>query len=62
MTFDRDAVNTVRDDAAEEAERIIKEESAQQHKVEDAAKVAKTAEKDGKEAEALAAHEDAKAK
>lgn len=57
MKFDSDAVNTVRDDAAEEAERLTKEEALKQHEAEAATKAAEEAEKEAKVAEALKAHE-----
>src|SRR4051812_46069653 len=46
MAFDSLAVNTVRDDAAEEAERLAKEETAKQHEAEAAAKAVEEAEKE----------------
>lgn len=55
--FDREAVNTVHDDAAEEAERLAKEESAKQHEAEAAAKAEETAKEEAKAEAALAAHE-----
>lgn len=62
MTFDKDAVNTVRDEAAEEAERIAKEEAIKQHEEEAAKKAEDESEKEAKVAEALKAHEETAAK
>lgn len=55
--FDKEAVNTVRDEAAEEAERIAKEELAKQHEAEAAKKAEEDAKEEAKVAEALKAHE-----
>lgn len=60
VNFDRDAVNTVRDEAAEEAERLTKEESTELHEAEQAEKSAEEAKKEAQAAEALKAHEEAK--
>jgi large subunit ribosomal protein L19 len=61
VDFDRDAVNTVRDDAAEKAEAEAKELAAKEHEAQAAAKAAEEAQAEAKVAEALAAHEDVKA-
>ena len=58
MDFDRIAVNTVRDEAAEDAERIAKEETAKQHELEAAEKAKVDAELEAKQQEVLAAHEE----
>lgn len=59
MDFDKDAVNTVRDEEAEKIEAEAKELAAKQHE-EDAAKKAEEVAKDeAKAAEALKAHEQA---
>jgi large subunit ribosomal protein L19 len=60
MAFDSETVNTVRDDAAEEVERLAKEEAAKLHEAEAAVKAAEEAKKEAKVAEALAAHEETK--
>lgn len=51
VDFDREAVNTVRDAAAEEAERLAKEAAAKEHEAE----AAKKAEEEAKEAEKVEA-------
>lgn len=59
MSFDKDAVNTVRDEAAEEAERLAKEEAIKQHELEATKKAEEAAAEEAKVAEALKAHEEA---
>jgi large subunit ribosomal protein L19 len=61
VDFDSDAVNTVRDDAAEKAEAEAKELAAKEHEAQAAAKAAEEAQAEAKVAEALAAHEESKA-
>jgi large subunit ribosomal protein L19 len=61
MSFDKDAVNDVRDLAAEEAERVAKEEAAKQHEIEAADKAKEEAANEAKVEEALKAHEEAPA-
>ncbi len=59
VDFDRQAVNDLPPDtAAEEAERIAKEEAAKQHEAEAAAKAKEAAEAEAKVAEAIAKHEE----
>jgi large subunit ribosomal protein L19 len=58
VDFDREAVNTVRDEAAEEAERLAKEESAKQHEAEAAKKAEAVAKDEAKVEKALKAHEE----
>ncbi len=57
--FDRETVNDVRDEAAEEAERLAKEEAAKQHEIEAAKKAEEEAKNEAKVAEALKAHDEA---
>lgn len=57
VDFDKNAVNTVRDEAAEKAEAEAKELAAKQHEEEQAAKAAEAAAEEAKAAAALAAHE-----
>jgi large subunit ribosomal protein L19 len=57
MSFDKDAVNTVRDEAAEETEKFTKEEAAKQHEIEAAQKAEAAAKEEAKAAAALKAHE-----
>ncbi len=59
--FDREAVNTVRDEVAEKAEAEAKETATQQHEAEAAEKAAEQAAEESKGEEALKAHEEAKA-
>lgn len=60
MSFDSEAVNTVRDEAAEEAERLAKEEAVKQHEAEAAKKAEEAAKEEAKAQAALAKHEEAK--
>jgi len=59
VEFDRDAVNTIHDAAAEAEEEKLKEEVAAAAEAEAEAKAAEEAEKEAKVAEALAKHQDA---
>lgn len=60
IEFDKNAVNTVRDDEAEKAEAAAKELLAKQHEEEAAAKAIIEAEAEAKVAKALASHEETK--
>jgi large subunit ribosomal protein L19 len=63
MEFDREAVNTVRDEAAEKAEEEAKAKAAAEHEAEAAKKAEEEARQEAKVQAALAAHEEtAKAK
>ena len=57
VDFDKQAVNTVFDAAAEEAEQAAKEEAARQHEAEAAEKAKTEAELEAKAAEVVASHE-----
>lgn len=59
VDFDKNAVNTVRDEAAEKAEAEAKELAAKLHAEEAAAKAEEAAKEEAKVAAALAAHEQA---
>lgn len=59
MNFDKDSVNTVRDDEAEKAEAAAKELLANQHAEEAAEKTKEDAKSEAKVAEALKAHDSA---
>lgn len=59
MNFDKDSVNTVRDDEAEKAEAAAKELLAKQHAEEAAEKAKEEAKSEAKVEEALKAHESA---
>jgi large subunit ribosomal protein L19 len=59
--FDKEAVNAIEDTAAIEAEEKMKEEAKAAHEAEEAAKAVEEAKNEAKVAEALAAHEEAKA-
>lgn len=59
VAFDRDAVNTVRDEAAEAEEEKLKEEAVQAAAEKAATEAAATAEQEAKAAEVLARHEEA---
>ena len=54
VDFDREAVNTVRDEAAEKAEAEAKEKAAQEHEAAEAKKAEETAKEEAKLAEAMA--------
>jgi len=58
VSFDRDAVNTVRDEAAEAEEEKLKEEAAKAAAEKAAAEAAETAKQEAKAAEVLARHEE----
>jgi large subunit ribosomal protein L19 len=58
VEFDRDAVNTVRDEAAEQAEAEAKEKAAVQHESEAAEKAEETAKAETKAEAALKSHEE----
>lgn len=60
VDFDKNAVNTVRDEAAEKAEAEAKEVAAKLHEQEEAAKAEAAAKEEAKAAAALAAHDEAK--
>jgi len=57
VEFDRQSVNSVRDEAAEEAERLAKEEAARQHELEAAEKAKAEAELAAKADAVLASHD-----
>lgn len=59
VEFDRDAVNTVRDDAAEKAEAEAKEKAAAEHAELEAKKAEEQAAEEAKAQAALAAHDEA---
>ncbi len=59
VEFDRDAVNTIRDEAAEAEEAKLREEAAKAAEAEAAKKAAKEAKLEAKAQAALAAHEKA---
>jgi large subunit ribosomal protein L19 len=59
VDFDREGVNTVRDEAAEEAERLAKEEAAKKHAEEEAKKAEEKAAEEAKLKAALAARQEA---
>jgi len=60
VDFDREAVNTVRDEAAEAEEEKLKEEQAKAAEAEAAKKAEEEAANEAKVAEALAQHDEAK--
>lgn len=60
MAFDSAAVNTVRDEAAEDIERLAKEEAVNLHEAKATSKADEEAENEAKVAKALAAHDEAK--
>lgn len=59
VAFDRDAVNTIRDEAAEAEEEKLKEEVAKAAAEKAAAEAAEAAKQEAKAAEVLARHEEA---
>ena len=59
VAFDRDAVNTVRDEAAEAEEEKLKEDAVKAAAEKAAAEAAESAEQEAKAAEVLARHEEA---
>lgn len=59
VAFDREAVNTIRDEAAEAEEEKLKEETAKAAAEKAATEAAATAEQEAKAAEVLARHEEA---
>ena len=58
VDFDRDNVNTVRDDAAEAEELKLHEEAKKAHEAEEAKKAEETAKEEAKVAAALAQHQE----
>lgn len=59
VDFDKESVNTVRDEVAEKAEAEAKELAAKQHEEEALKKAEEAAKEEAKVAEALAAHDEA---
>ena len=57
QSFDRDAVNTVKDETSEVVEKLTKEEATKIHDQEVAEKAAETAVEEAKAADALKAHD-----
>jgi large subunit ribosomal protein L19 len=60
VEFDSAGVNTVQDDAAEEAEKQAKEDASKQHEIEAKAKAQEAAKEEAQAGAALEAHEAAK--
>src|SRR3989344_7201148 len=57
QTFDKDAVNTVKDETSEVVEKLTKEEATKLHDAEVAEKAAEAAAEEAKAADALKAHD-----